>query len=241
MQQPPRGDLQLSPDMRHPNILLDGLGRVTGLLDAMDDDNDPEIRNWAQDVEVLVMLITGTPGHTLSYEQLGQLFFDFNALSEPVPQGQAIDLDQSDPYIQVAARICKLPIVTSNGGMDPRAIKIGKSREVWVTKPIMLRAARAAAQGPGSHVDHIREAINDQREWMKGSKQQQELLERFDEALTTMVEALGGTVPAGNTMLCTATWWIAFGLVLHDLYRTYGEATKIGLSEAYRKDRLGHG
>lgn len=218
--QPPRGDLQISPDMKNPNILLDGLGRVTSLLDAMEDE-DKGIREWAQDVELPVMLITGTSERNLSHEELGQLFYDFNTLSVPVAQGQAIDLDQSDRYIQAASAACNLAIIANNGGADARAVSIGKSSDAWVTKSIMLKAVRAAAQGPGSHVDHIREEIDSKHEWMKSPKEQKELVDRIDNALTTFVAGLGGNVPEDDTLLRTAAWWIAFGLVLNDLYRTY--------------------
>jgi hypothetical protein len=219
--EPPRGDLQISPDMRHPNLMLDGLGRVTAMLDAMDSD-DPKIREWAQDAELPVMLITGVPGKPLSHEEFGQLFFDFNTLSVPVSQGQAVDLDQSNPYIQVAGRVCELDAIKAQGGYDARATQVGKSSSAWVTKSIMVKAVRAAAQGPGSHVDHVRDQIDQKTEWMSTNERAQKVLDRFADALGVVTEALpGGRVPARGTLLRTPAWWIAFGLLLNDLFGTY--------------------
>lgn len=211
------GLLKLRNDGMRPNAVIDGLGRLTGLLEiSQDPDIDPAIRQWATQFRVPVLLITGNEGHTLTEDELGQLFYDFNVLGTPVSKGHAIDLDLSDQYITVAGHVGSLKVIKVHGGMDDRATTISKGR--WTAKAVLLKAVRAAAEGPGAHVDHVRDNISDP--WMNSPARQQEIVDRFDIALTAITEGDGGTIPE-NSLLKTAVWWVALGLLIHDLYDTY--------------------
>jgi hypothetical protein len=217
------GTLKLRKDLQKPNILLDGLRRFTGLLDTAEDMSLPEeVRQWAAQYRVPIMLVTGNGNHSLTYEELGQFFHDFNVTAVPISKGQAIDLDQSDIYVLTTNMIGDLPIVMENGGMDPRATTIRNG--AWTTKTVLLKGVRAAAEGAGSHVDHIREKLADP--WLKTADEQSVLVDRFDESLSFFVDGLPeNSVPKDNTLLRTGTWWVAFGLLLHDLYETHSGAT----------------
>lgn len=213
------GLLKLRNDLVRPNAVIDGLGRLTGLLEITQDaDVDPDVREWASKFRVPLLLITGNGGHTLTEQELGQLFFDFNVLGTPVSKGHAIDLDMSDPYIIVAGTVGGLKVIKTHGGMDDRASSIG--RGMWTTKPILLKAVRAAAEGPGAHVDHVRDAISDP--WMSSEARQQAIADRFDILLTSVTEPWKGALP-DHTLMRTPVWWAAMGLLLHDLYnKKYG-------------------
>lgn len=213
------GTLKLRKDLQKPNILLDGLRRFTALLDTAEDNELPEdVRKWAQHYRVPIMLVTGNGDQSLSYEELGQLFHDFNVTAIPISKGQAIDLDHSDIYVLTTNTIGELSIVSEHGGMDPRATTIRGG--AWTTKTVLLKGVRAAAEGAGSHVDHIREKLPEP--WLKSADELAVLAERFDESLMTFVDALPeSTVPADTTLLRTGTWWVAFGLLLHDLYTAH--------------------
>lgn len=219
------GQLRITTRLNCPNILLDGLGRITGFLDIMYDETLPQkIREWAGEAVIPVMIVSPKGSNELSLEEIGQLFHDMNVLTVPVSRGQAVDLDQSDLYIRVVNEIGKLPVLIDNGGCDPRGVQISKKSGVWTTKTVLLKVVRAAAEGPGAHVDHIRDEINDA--FLVGTPQIDEIIERFDTVLTKFVEALESkAVPKEDTLLRTATWWVAFGLLLHDLYAGYDGAT----------------
>ena len=220
------GHVRVKTRLDKPNILLDGLGRITGFLDVMyDPELEEETRKWAGEAVIPVMLLTPPkPDASLSLEQLGQVFHDMNVLSTPVGKGQAVDLDRSDLYIQTVNKVGELSIIALNGGCDPRSISISAKSGAWTTKTVLLKAVRAAAEGPGSHVDHIRDQL--ETPFLSGPKQMLTVIERFEDGLTTMLEAVdGGKVPHENTVLRTATWWVAFGLILHDLHRAYDGAT----------------
>ena len=214
------GYLKVQTHFDKANVLLDGLGRVTGFLDMIDEKG--ESADWAGEVVLPIMLVTPPDGQAeLSHDELGQLFHDMNTLAKPVSQGQAVDLDKSDPYIQVTNRIADLAVIAAQGGVDDRATSISKKGTVWTTKTILLKAVRAASEGPGSHVDHIREEIEDA--FMQGAKQEGEILARFEDALEVFIDALPNkTVPTEATLLRKPAWWMAFGLLLHDLHRNYG-------------------
>ena len=220
------GYVKVRTRLDRPNILLDGLGRITGFLDVMyDPELDDKVRKWAGEAVIPVMLLTPpNEGADLSLEALGQVFHDMNVLSTPVGKGQAVDLDRSDMYIQTVNKVAGLPIITANGGCDHRAISISKKSGSWTTKTVLLKAVRAAAEGPGSHVDHIRDQL--EKPFLKGNAQMAQVVDRFDHALSVMVSAMdGGSVPHDDTLLRTATWWVAFGLVLNDLHKSYDGQT----------------
>jgi hypothetical protein len=214
------GVLKVRNDLKHPNVVLDGLGRLTAHLDTLEEEG-LDLADWSSNITVPVTIIAGNNGHTLTEEEMGQLFQELNTLQEPVSKGQAIDLDRSDLYVIATNDVGALDIIQQYGGMDNRAVSIGKNSDVWTTKTILLKAVRAAAEGPGGHVDHVRDKISNA--WLRPDNTH-ELIERFEESLITFVDAVGG-VPDTDTLLRTAAWWVAFGLVLHDLYDTYEGAT----------------
>jgi hypothetical protein len=210
------GLLKLKNDPLRPNAVIDGLGRLTGLLDiAQDQEIEPSVREWANRFRVPLLLITGHQGHTITEEELGQLFYDFNVLGTPVSRGHALDLDLSDPYITVAGKVGGLKVIKTFGGMADRATTIAK--EFWTTKTVLLKAVRAAAEGPGAHVDHIRDAIANP--WMSTDARKQEIVDRFDVLLVALTDGIE-KLPE-HTLMRKEVWWVALGLVLHDLHRNY--------------------
>ena len=219
------GYLKVRTRLDHPNILLDGLGRITGFLDVMYDETlSDEVRKWAGEAIIPVMLLTpATDEGFLTLDELGQVFHDMNVLSTPVGKGQAVDLDRSDLYIQTVNHVAALPIIQTNGGCEDRAISISKKSGAWTTKTVLLKAVRAAAEGPGSHVDHLREQLADP--FLSDSADIAAVVDRFADGLEHFVDGLKGAVPTEDTVVRTATWWVAFGLFLHDLHATYDGAT----------------
>ncbi len=216
------GLLRLTNDLNYPNVVIDGLGRLSGLIEiSLDKESEPALRDWAGKFRVPILLITGNNGHTLTTEELGQLFFDFNVLGTPVSKGHAIDLDVSDPYIIVTGKLGELKVIKRFGGMDDRATSISKG--AWTTKSITLKSVRAAAEGPGAWVDHVRDSIADP--WMNTDARQVQVIDRFDVVLSALTEpyAAEGRLPE-LSLLRTPVWWTAIGLIIHDIYDIYDGA-----------------
>ncbi|MEQ8347114.1 MAG: DNA sulfur modification protein DndB [Sneathiellaceae bacterium] len=230
------GYVKVTTRLDRPNILLDGLGRITGFLDVMyDEDLSAATRKWAGEAVIPIMLVTPPGIAELSLEELGQLFHDMNVLSTPVGKGQAVDLDRSDLYIRTVNEIVSNKTLEENGGCDQRAVSISPKSGAWTTKTVLLKSVRAAAEGPGSHVDHLRDVK--EGAYLTSPHEMNTIVERYDEALRTFVEALPESrVPMHDTLLRTSVWWVALGLVLHDLHDQYDGET---IGETQRLDMLG--
>lgn len=220
------GYVKVVTRLDRPNILLDGLGRITGFLDVMYDRTlDEQTRTWAGQAVIPIMLVTPPGEEELGLEELGQLFHDMNVLSTPVGKGQAVDLDRSDLYIRTVNEVTALGVINENGGCDLRAVSISPKSGAWTTKTVLLKSVRAAAEGPGSHVDHLRDVK--ENAFLTGPREIHAIVERYDEALRMIVEALpDGRVPKQETLLRTSVWWAAFGLTLYDLHHEY-EGAKV--------------
>jgi DGQHR domain-containing protein len=128
-------------------ILLDGLGRYTGLMELAEEEG-PEGLALVQEIMVPVTFYLPAPGRDpLTIADLGQLFSDFNFRVNPVPARIAIALDQTDPYIRLANRLSKEPFIKDNGGMEYKAASLGNRSTAIVTQSVLVRTVRGACEG----------------------------------------------------------------------------------------------
>ena len=89
-------------------ILIDGLARVTGAMDLADDHQGDNLDSFLFPVTIYVP----APGtKQLSWQEMGQLFHDFNFRVQPVSIKHAIALDTSDIYIALARRLAECPFI----------------------------------------------------------------------------------------------------------------------------------
>jgi DNA-sulfur modification-associated len=138
------GDLLFDLSASHHRVLLDGLSRVTGALDLIDDGELGVVENFAFPVTIFCP----SPQHgDVTVQELGQLFHDFNFLAAPIPTGQAIDLDQTNIYIQLTSRLGQSSVIKSNGGMEARAKSLGKKSTALVAKQVLLRFVKGSTEG----------------------------------------------------------------------------------------------
>jgi DGQHR domain-containing protein len=128
-------------------ILLDGLGRYTGLMELAEEEG-PEGLALVQEIMVPVTFYLPAPARNpFTVTDLGQLFMDFNFRVNPVPARIAIALDQADPYIRLANRLSKEPFIKDNGGMEFKAASLGKRSTAIVTQAVLVRTVRGACEG----------------------------------------------------------------------------------------------
>lgn len=151
------GHLQIDMSSRNARIVVDGLGRLSGVLELLErsyDEGIPDIdRNKLIDLlksfSIPVVIYAPHPDSgPLSRTEMGQLFFDFNFKSVAVPSRIAISLDRSDPYIQATNLVAKeSKAISENGGMEERSASLGTKSTAVVVQQVLLRAVRAAMEG----------------------------------------------------------------------------------------------
>lgn len=129
------------------NIVLDGLGRITGCLDLLED-NEVDGATIIESIALPVTFYVPAPGTpALSVHELGQLFADFNFRVYPVPARVNMALDQSDLYISFANEIARRPFISNFGGMESKAASLSKKSTSIVVQTVLVRTVRGATEG----------------------------------------------------------------------------------------------
>jgi hypothetical protein len=227
---PQAGVLQIDTSPSNLRLLIDGLARVSAALDML---GDPAVPAWQKEaLKKLYIPVTIYMPHTgseaLTVEEMGQLFHDFNVLGESVSKGMAIDLDQSDIYVQLVQRLSNDPIFTNNGGVDQRGAATPR-KGTLVTKITLVKMARAAIEGPGSHVDHYTDSVGSPNLQSTNLTEHQLRLANF---LELIAKQMGPLFSKPGSILLSTPGWIALGLVYHDIY---SGNLKVELSEGEKE------
>src|SRR5205823_354383 len=91
------GILYLDIGAKHVRMLLDGLARLTGAMDYIDEGTD--VDSWFS-FALTIFAPTQERGR-LTPAELGQLFFDFNYRVSRVSPSLALEMDQAGVYSQI--------------------------------------------------------------------------------------------------------------------------------------------
>lgn len=138
------GTLYLELSDTNRRIMLDGLARVTGALDLIEEKGTQAgVGDWFS----FPVTFYAPSTRVITLEQLGQLFHDFNFLQTRVSANQAIALDKSDPYIQLTNKIGRSETLGQYGGMEERAASLGAKSTAVVVQRVLLRFVRGACEG----------------------------------------------------------------------------------------------
>jgi hypothetical protein len=210
------GQLMIDLSTSSPRILLDGLGRVSGALDLLDEGHQEQVREFLFPVTIYAPY----PGSKdLSWKQMGQLFHDFNYKVHPVTRAHAIALDVSDLYIALANKVGDTSFIRDNGGVAERAASLGKKSTELVVQSVLVRTIRGAMEGrqfqeanlanPGQHPNLTRESFGAARE---------SIVHFFGGLASRMGVRFGER----KSIHLTAPGWQALGIIHHDLaFRLY--------------------
>ena len=123
------GDLEFNLSATSTRVLLDGMARVAGALDLLDEGKGELADSFA--FPVTIYAPTERLGK-VSVEELGQLFHDFNFLAEPVSNAHALDLDQSNIYVQLVNALGRAPVIAKNGGVNLGRRAWEKRAPLWL-------------------------------------------------------------------------------------------------------------
>jgi len=222
----PVGTLYYDVSQRVRRVLLDGLGRVTAVLDMLD--SGKTIVDEKLTFTVAIYAPSALKG-SFSLEELGQLFHDFNFLAEPVSKGQAVDLDQSNLYITLTNLLAKSPPIVKNGGMEARAASLGAKSTALVAKQVLLKFVKSACEGEVRYINVLRKSPID------GNLQSSNLeayANRLEEFLSVVFNSMSEQLRTPkDSVLLSASGWAALGLIFHDLNSVLGQV--IERSEAH--------
>lgn len=133
--------LDISPSV--VRILIDGLGRVTGIMDLQDEGLAALLK-----FQLPVTIYAPAPGtKPLSWREMGQLFHDFNFRVQPVPQRLALALDTADPYVQLARDLVPYAFLSDHGGVAEKLASLGTKSTQLVVQTVWVRSVRGATEG----------------------------------------------------------------------------------------------
>ena len=208
------GELLFDLSATNKRILLDGLSRVTGALDLIDNGQIDIVEQFTFPVTIF----SPSPKHgNVTVQELGQLFHDFNFLATPIPTGQAIDLDQTNIYIQLTTQLGKSSVIIENGGMEPRARSLGKKSTALVAKQVLLRFVKGATEGE-SFLHTLRDIPETEGQAHLTDATFDYLLGRLERFLEQLMKRMGKErFTDRDSMHLAAPGWNALGVIFNDM------------------------
>jgi hypothetical protein len=217
------GNIQIDMSSRNTRIVVDGLGRLSAVLDLLetsyDEDLTTEERNKLKELLdnfsiALVIYAPHPEAAPLTREEMGQLFFDFNFKAVAVPPRIAISLDNSDPYILATNALSKASTaIAGHGGMEERVASLGGKSKGIVVQQVLLRFVRGAMEGQASQESN--KAVPTAPNLTLAN-----VADHVD-GMSQFVDAFAGAmgdrwIDRGSLHL-SSPGWQALGLVYHDL------------------------
>ena len=137
------GTLYLDIGAKHVRMLLDGLARLTGAMDYVDQGQD--IDAW---FSFALTIFAPTPERAqLTPADLGQLFYDYNYRVTRVSPSLALEMDQAGTYSQIVEWLKDQPAIRDNGGMQQSGASLGKKSTALVVRRVLHGFVTIAAEG----------------------------------------------------------------------------------------------
>jgi hypothetical protein len=222
------GYLEFDLSASSVRVLLDGLARVTGALNLIDEDSQDIVRCFT--FPVTIYAPTEKTGKLTVY-QLGQIFHDFNFLATPVSKSLAISMDQTDLYVTLSREIAESPVILTRGGMQEKATKLSKKSTAFVAQQNLLKFVRGACEG--YQFQKSTRKTKQGNAYLTGDsfEQLKSSIEYFLERLSIL---MGENFNNRDYIHRTSPGWCALGLIFHD----WGVLLEDKLSEMERDEIL---
>jgi DGQHR domain-containing protein len=198
---------------RGHRIVLDGLGRISGCLDLLEDKDVDGVAI----IELIALPVTfyvpacGT--EPLSIKELGQLFADFNFRVHPVRPQVNMSLDQSDLYIAFANELARRPFIAEHGGMEARAASLGKKSTALVVQTVLVRTVRGAIEGRDFQESNLARPKN-------ANLTEDTFLTELDslsEFFSAIRAKMGQQWSVRDSLHLSSPGWQALGVIHHDM------------------------
>ena len=226
------GTLHLDMSRLNARIVLDGLARVSGIIElvelANDDSVSEEVRSALASLldDFSIPLVIFSPRQKeapLTMREMRQLFADFNFKQASISPTMAMSFDSSDLYIEATKRLAKTRVIHSNGGMEEKAASLGKKSTALVALQNLVRFTRAAAEGDQFAEQKTNVDKDDQKRRLN-----EESLEQFVDSVRLFLEGMAESMGSARfkdirtSVHTTGPGWGALGAVFHDLDVTLG-------------------
>lgn len=224
------GTLHLDMSKSNGRIVLDGLARVSGVIELVELANDEalstEERKTLNDLidQFTLPLVIFAPRQEdkpLDIKELRQLFADFNFKQTSISPTMAMNYDSSDIYVEATRRLADRAVIKSNGGMETKSASLGAKSTALVVLQHLVRFVRGGAEGDAfaeakTNVDKV----DGQRRLSEDSLG--EFVTRADRFLTGMAEVMGSArfADTKNSIHLTGPGWGALGAIFYDLDAT---------------------
>ena len=199
-------------------VILDGLGRATGLLDLYESGEDGK-----EVVRKIVIPVTFfAPGEDyggkFELKRDGQqLFVDFNLKVNKVPVRLAISKDEYDPYIQLANVLAESDFIANHGGMATGVATISKTSKNLVTQQTLNRVVRGAIEGRAFQESNVSN-LDDPK---LTEKTQELFLETLTYFFSEIANRMGSDLwTESDSLHLSSPGWQALALLFHDLFVT---------------------
>jgi hypothetical protein len=220
------GTLHLDLSKSNSRLVLDGLARVSGIIELVELANHEDLtkdeRDGLSDLLnrfslPMVIFAPSEEGQPLEMREMKQLFADFNFKQTSISPSMAIAHDSSDIYIEATRRLADSGVIKTHGGMEIGRASLGSKSTALVVQQNLLRFVRGAAEG-----DRFTEA-KPNVEKVEGNRLTEQNLDEFvgtvDRFLGGIASVVGsaGFADTKNAVHLSGPGWGALGVVFNDL------------------------
>lgn len=228
------GRLHLDISRQNSRIVLDGLARVSGIIELTELANAEELsteerkslNGLLEDFTIpIVIYAPRDPDHPLQLKEFRQLFADFNFKQTSISPTMAMAMDSSDLYIEATKRFGENGVIQNHGGMEKKSASLGKKSTALVVLQNLVRFTRAAAEGDQfAELKTNVDKVDDKRRL--DEENLEDFIHRVDTFLSGVAEGMGNerfkdTKSAVHT---TGPGWGAMGAIFYDLDATLGRS-----------------
>jgi DGQHR domain-containing protein len=220
------GVLHLDLSKSNARLVLDGLARVSGVIELVELANHERLTSDERHAlnelidQFALPLVIFSPreeGRPLEMREMRQLFADFNFKQTSISPRLAISYDSSDIYIEVTRRLGDSQFVKTHGGMEIGRASLGSKSTALVVQQNLLRFVRAAAEGDRFVEAKVNvEKVENNRLTEDNVSEFVSKVERF---LSSMAASMGDErfTDTKNGVHLSGPGWSALGVVFNDL------------------------
>jgi DGQHR domain-containing protein len=219
------GTLHLDMSKSNSRIVLDGLARVSGVIELVElanhetltDQERQTLNDLLEQFSLPMVIFAPRDDKPLDMREMKQLFADFNFKQLSISPSLAITHDSSDIYIEATRRLGTEGVIKGHGGMEIGRASLGSKSTALVVQQNLLRFVRGASEG-----DRFTEAKTN-IEKIESNRLTEQNLDEFVRSVNRFLGGVAagmGSVRFGDTkngIHLSGPGWGALGVVFYDL------------------------